>query len=55
MKFIYASSKIASETYTNLMIALADKESRRLLDYIMRERCDNGLAHAVGEPFTHFK
>jgi hypothetical protein len=55
MKFIYASSEIASETYTNMMIALADKESKWLRDYIIRERCDEGLIQAVNEPFTHFK
>jgi hypothetical protein len=55
MKFIYASSEIASETYTNMMIALADKESKRLRDYIIREGCDEGLRQAVNQPFTHFK
>jgi hypothetical protein len=55
MKFIYASSEIASETYTNMMIALADKESKRLRDYIIRERCDEGLRQAVNQPFMHFK
>jgi hypothetical protein len=55
MKFIYASSEIASETYTNMMIALADKESKRLRDYIIREGCDEGLRQAANQPFTHFK
>jgi hypothetical protein len=55
MKFIYASSKPAGETYTGRMIALADKESRWLRDYIIRERCNDGLIEVFNGPFTHFK
>lgn len=55
MEFIYASSERSGESYINMMIALADKEARRLLDYIIREGLDDGLIRAVNQPFTHFK
>jgi hypothetical protein len=55
MKFIYASSKPAGETITNMMIALADKEARWLRDYIIREGRGDGLVEVFNEPFTHFK
>jgi hypothetical protein len=55
MKFIYASSERPGETYMNTMIALADKEAGRLLDYILREGRDEGLRQPVNEPVTYFR
>jgi hypothetical protein len=55
MTFIYASSERPGETYMNMMIALADKEARRVLDYILREGRDEGLRQPVNEPFTYFR
>jgi hypothetical protein len=54
MKFIYASSEV-KDSAANTMLALADKESRYLRDYIIRERCNPGLIQVLNEPFTHFK
>jgi hypothetical protein len=54
MKFIYASSE-TRENLPNMMLDLADKESKRIRDYIIRERCNQGLIPVSNEPYTHIK
>jgi hypothetical protein len=54
MKFIYASSQ-TTESAVNRMLAIADKASGYLLDYIIRERLHQDLIPVANEPFTHFK
>jgi hypothetical protein len=41
MKFIYASSDIGGNA-ANKLLSYADKKSKRLLNYIVHERCSEG-------------
>jgi hypothetical protein len=43
------------EITENIMIALADKEAKNLLAYIIREQCHQDLIPMANEPYTHFK
>lgn len=45
-QLIYGSSELAADTYINLMIAAADRESRRLMDWIRATGDSNGLRPA---------
>ncbi len=54
IKLIYASSEVR-ENAANVAIALAERESKHLLNYILREKCNHGLVSALNKPYSHVK
>lgn len=54
-RLIYASSDKKNDSVANMLLALADKEAKALLQSIIERDSEENLQIVEGKPFTHFR